>query len=149
MGRHRWDRIRDFVEPKVREVLDRFNDALFWPGLEETTGFGSGLPEQPCTWDADLLLWCPPDHVPLIAGWWRQAAPQLEVLREPFTRHAAEPGGWITTFESFADLVTDWGRWSRRQSAADGASSACAASRHLCPSTAWRRVAAPVRRDPS
>ncbi|MBT2394996.1 hypothetical protein [Streptomyces sp. ISL-100] len=106
---HRWDHMRDFVEPTVREVLDRFNDALFWHGLEDTTGVGSGLPERPCTWDTDLLLWCPPDQVPLIAGWWRQAAPQLELLREPFTQHAAEPCGWITTFEAFADLLTDWG----------------------------------------
>ncbi|GHI04156.1 hypothetical protein AQI88_07295 [Streptomyces cellostaticus] len=47
--------------------------------------------------------------MPLIAGWWRQAAPQLDVPREPFTQHAAEPDGWITTFESFANLLTDWG----------------------------------------
>jgi len=26
---HRWEHMRDFVEPKMREVLDRFNDALF------------------------------------------------------------------------------------------------------------------------
>ena len=77
--------------------------------LREDLSNGSGLPERPCTWDVDLLLWCPPDHVPVIAGWWRQAAPQLEVLREPFTQHAAEPGGWITTFESLADFLTDWG----------------------------------------
>ncbi|WP_432584508.1 hypothetical protein ABVG11_00350 [Streptomyces sp. HD1123-B1] len=106
---HRWEHMRDFVEPKVREVLDRFNDALFWHRLEDTTGVGSGLLERPCTWDADLLLWCPPDHVPLIAGWWRQAAPQLDSLRQPFARHAAEPRGWITTFELFAGLLTEWG----------------------------------------
>ncbi len=101
---HRWDHTRDFVDPKVREALDRFNDALFWHHLEDTIGVGSGLSEHPCTWDADLMLWCP-----LIAGWWRQAAPHLESLREPFTRHAAEHGGWVTTFESFADFLTDWG----------------------------------------
>ncbi|MFI2239655.1 hypothetical protein [Streptomyces chrestomyceticus] len=106
---HRWDHMRDFVEPKLREMLDRFNDVLFWRGLEETTGAGSGLPERPCTWEADLLLWCPPDHVPLIAGWWRQVEPRLESLREPFDQHAAEPDGWITTFESFAGFLTDWG----------------------------------------
>ncbi|WAU82014.1 hypothetical protein O1Q96_20830 [Streptomyces sp. Qhu-G9] len=106
---HRWDHMRDFVAPGARAVVDRFNDALFWHGLEDTTGFASGLPERPCTWEADLLLWCPPDHVPLIAAWWRQAAPQLGDMREPFVRHAAEPSGWITTFESFADFLTDWG----------------------------------------
>ncbi|MFD5836345.1 hypothetical protein ACFWHV_22700 [Streptomyces collinus] len=106
---HRWDHVRDYVEPTVREALDRFNDALFWHGLEGTTGVGSGLPELPCPWAADLLLWCPPDHVPVIAGWWRQAAPRLESVREPFTRHAAEPSGWIPDFASFADLLTDWG----------------------------------------
>ncbi|MFI5681768.1 hypothetical protein [Streptomyces cellulosae] len=105
---HRWDHMRDHVEPTVREVLDRFNDVLFWHRLEDTTGAGSELVEQPCTWDADLLLCCPPDHVPLIAGWWQQVAPRLEVLRGPFNQHAAEPSGWITTFESFADFLTDW-----------------------------------------
>ncbi|CAL9676062.1 hypothetical protein SUDANB105_07892 [Streptomyces sp. enrichment culture] len=107
---HRWDHMRDFVEPKLRDCLDRFNDALFWHRLEDTTGVGSGLPDQPCTWDADLLLWCPPDHIAMIAGWWQQAEPSLETLREPFTRHAADSSGWITTFESFADLLTDWGK---------------------------------------
>ncbi|MFF4590862.1 hypothetical protein [Streptomyces sp. NPDC001388] len=45
----------------------------------------------------------------LIAGWWQRAAPHLESLRMPFTRHAADSSGWITTFESFAYLLTDWG----------------------------------------
>ncbi|MDI3403215.1 hypothetical protein [Streptomyces cavernicola] len=106
---HRWDHMRDFVEPQVREVLDQFNDALFWHGLEDTTGARSAFSERTCTWNADLLLWCPPDHVSLIASWWRQAVPHLESLREPFTRHAADPGRWISTFESFADFLTDWG----------------------------------------
>lgn len=106
---HRWDHMRDFVEPDVRDVVDRFNDALFWHRLEDTTGVVSELPEYPCSWDADFLLWCPPDQVPLIATWWRQAAPQLEALREPFNQHAADSGGWITTFEAFADFLTDWG----------------------------------------
>ncbi|MEV0375545.1 hypothetical protein AB0I10_38335 [Streptomyces sp. NPDC050636] len=106
---HRWDHMREFVEPKLREVLDPFNDALFWHALEDTTGIGSGLPERPCTWGPDLLMSCPPDHIPLIAGWWRQAEPQLELLREPFAHSDAGHGGWITTFESFADLLTDWG----------------------------------------
>ncbi|MXM69006.1 hypothetical protein GR925_37855 [Streptomyces sp. HUCO-GS316] len=102
--------LRDGRKPEVAFFCGGFNnDALFWHGLEDTTGVVSGLPERPCPWDADLLLWCPPDHVPLIAAWWRQAAPQLDVLREPFTQHATESGGWITTFESFADFLTDWG----------------------------------------
>ncbi|OIK01074.1 hypothetical protein BIV25_05945 [Streptomyces sp. MUSC 14] len=105
----RWEYMREFVEPKVREVLDGFSDALFWHGSEDTAGVVSELPERPYAWEADLLLWCPPDHVPLIAGWWRQVETQLEVLREPFVQHAAEPGGRIGTFESFADLLSDWG----------------------------------------
>ncbi|MFI1074873.1 hypothetical protein [Streptomyces puniciscabiei] len=105
----RWEYMREFVEPKVREVLDRFIDTLFWHGLEDATGASSGLPDRPCPWDADLSLWCPPDQVPLLAGWWRQAQTHLETLREPFIQHAAEPGGRIGTFESFADLLTDWG----------------------------------------
>ncbi|GHE09642.1 hypothetical protein [Streptomyces alanosinicus] len=57
---HRWDHMRDLVEPRARDVVDR-------------------------------------------------VAPQLEVLREPFTQHAAESSGWIRSFESFADFLTDWG----------------------------------------
>ncbi|MGW2874767.1 hypothetical protein ACWDBP_00395 [Streptomyces sp. NPDC001233] len=106
----RWEYMRDFVEPKFREVLDRFNDALFWHGLEDSAGVGSGLRERACTWEADLLLWCPPDHLPIIAGWWRQAEPRLEGLREPFAQYAAERDGWIKTFESFAEFLIDWGK---------------------------------------
>jgi hypothetical protein len=105
----RWDYMREFVEPTIREVVDRFVDTLFWHGLEDATGAGSGLSDRPCPWDADLLLWCPPDQVPPLAGWWRQAQTHLEVLRGPFIQHAAEPGGRIGTFESFADLLVDWG----------------------------------------
>ncbi|MES4890420.1 hypothetical protein [Streptomyces sp. NPDC096012] len=101
--------MREFVEPKVREGVDWFVDTLFWHGLGDATGTGSGLSDRPCPWDADLLLWCPPDQVPLLAGWWRQVQIHLEILREPFIQHAAEPGGRIGTFESFADLLTDWG----------------------------------------
>ncbi|MGW1871646.1 hypothetical protein ACWCPS_39850 [Streptomyces mauvecolor] len=43
----RWDHMREFVEPEVRRAVDRFNDALFWSGLEYTTGEESGLPEEP------------------------------------------------------------------------------------------------------
>lgn len=50
---HRWDHMRDFVEPKLRDSLDRFSDALFWHRLEDTTGVSSDLP-GPCTWEADL-----------------------------------------------------------------------------------------------
>ncbi|MGF1426497.1 hypothetical protein [Kitasatospora sp. LaBMicrA B282] len=106
---HRWDHVRDFVEPTVRRALDLFSDALFWHGLEGTAGVGSELPERLCTWEADLLLWRPPDQVPLIAAWWRHAEPRLELLRKPFGRHAADTDGWINTFDAFADLLADWG----------------------------------------
>ncbi|MEU7157122.1 hypothetical protein [Streptomyces chrestomyceticus] len=36
--------MRDFAEPKLRGMLDRFSDVLFRHGLEETTGAGSGAP---------------------------------------------------------------------------------------------------------
>ncbi len=37
--------------------------------------------------------------------------PVTEILTEPIEKPASssEPGGWITTFESFADFLTDWG----------------------------------------
>ncbi|MFK0259421.1 hypothetical protein [Streptomyces sp. NPDC090445] len=106
---HRWDHMRDSVTPGLRDVLDRFNDVLFWHGLEDTTGVGPGLPELPCPWEADLLLWLPPGRMPVIAGWWREAAPQLDALREPFDRIDTDPDGWVGTFEAFVDLLTDWG----------------------------------------
>ncbi|MFJ5546263.1 hypothetical protein [Streptomyces sp. NPDC093225] len=106
---HRWDHMRELVEAQLRDVLDPFNDALFWHGLEDTTGAGSGLPEEPSTWDVDLLLSRPPEHVPVICGWWRQAAPRLELLRAPFTQADPDHGGWITTFEAFARFLADWG----------------------------------------
>ncbi|MCC3655865.1 MULTISPECIES: hypothetical protein [Streptomyces] len=105
----RWEDMRAFVDPAVRELLDPFTDTLFWHGLEDTTRSASGLPDRPYVWDADLLLWCPPDYLPHLAGWWRKAAPHLSGLREPFTQHAAQPSGWITTFEVFADFLHDWG----------------------------------------
>ncbi|QDQ09195.1 hypothetical protein [Streptomyces spectabilis] len=106
---HRWDHLREFVAPETRAPLDRFLDALVWDGLEYTESAGTGLPERDPAWDADLLLWRPPEDPPVIAEWWRQAAPRLESLREPFDQHAAAPGGWISTFEEFTRLLSDWG----------------------------------------
>lgn len=56
-----------------------------------------------------MLLWCPPDDMPHLALWWPHASPRLEVLREPFARHAAKPNGYFPTFESFADFLIEWG----------------------------------------
>lgn len=123
--------MHEAVEPAMREVLDQFNDALFWHGLEDTPGAESVLPGRPRPWDAELLLWCPPDGVPHLARWWRHASPRLEVLREPFARHAAKPNGYFPTFESFAEFLASGGTWSPRLSAGAGASSACAADRRL------------------
>lgn len=107
---HRWDHLREFVEPEVCAVLDLFLDALIWDGLEYTESAGTGLPERAPAWDAHLLV-CrpPPEDLPVIAGWWRQAAPRSELLREPFDQHAAAPDGWVSTFEQFTDLPVDWG----------------------------------------
>ncbi|MFC8721701.1 hypothetical protein [Kitasatospora sp. NPDC057198] len=99
---HRWDLLRPFLTPEVRGVLDRFTGALFRPGPEEP-------PEQVCPWDADLLLYCPPDRVPAVAGWWRRAAPGMADLREPFERHAVDGTGRVGTFEEFAGLLAGWG----------------------------------------
>jgi hypothetical protein len=106
---HRWDHLREFVDPDMREVLDLFLDALIWDGLESTENAGAGLPERAPAWDADLLVCRPPADLPLIAGWWRKAAPQLETLRTRFDQQAAAPDGWVSTFEEFSDLLTDWG----------------------------------------
>ncbi|MFH8382252.1 hypothetical protein ACH4E7_15065 [Kitasatospora sp. NPDC018058] len=107
---HRWDHLRGFIAPELRDPLDRFNDVLFWHALEDLTGEGAGLPERPCTWDAALLLWLPPDLAPVVAGWWQRVSPRLAELREPFDRHAAEPGSEVGGFERWTELLTDWGR---------------------------------------
>ncbi|MGW3043888.1 hypothetical protein ACWC9T_28460 [Kitasatospora sp. NPDC001159] len=78
--------------------------------LEDLTGEGAGLPKRPCTWDAALLLWLPPDLVPVVAGWWQRVPPRLAELREPFDRYAAEPGTEVGDFERWTELLTHWGR---------------------------------------
>ncbi|MFF3403503.1 hypothetical protein ACFYW6_34030 [Streptomyces sp. NPDC002659] len=106
----RWEHVRDFAEPGLRTSLDQFMAALFWQGLEYVAKEDPrGLPERECPWDADLLMWRPPDDIAAIKGFWAQAAPDLDTLREPFAQHAAVPDGWIRDFESFAEFLNGWG----------------------------------------
>ncbi|MER7112549.1 hypothetical protein [Streptomyces sp. NPDC000229] len=106
----RWERVRDFAHPGLRTALDRFTARLFWHGLEYVAGEDAGVLAVPeGAWDAHLLLWCPPGDVAVLEGQWAEALPDLDSLREPFTRHAAGPQGWIPDFESFADLLKGWG----------------------------------------
>ncbi|MGW7072101.1 hypothetical protein [Streptomyces sp. NPDC054872] len=108
----RWEHVRDFAGPDLRSAVDRFVAALFWEGLEyvadpaETAG---SLPERECPWDVNALMWRPPQDIAAIKGFWERTAPSLHTLREPFARHAATPTGWIGDFDSFAELLREWG----------------------------------------
>ncbi|MEU6676196.1 hypothetical protein [Streptomyces sp. NPDC046925] len=105
----RWEHVRDFAAPGLRTALDHFTAALFWEGLDYMTdGTATPLPEREAPWDADLLMWQPPRDIAAIKAFWTRAAPDLDTLREPFAQHAAEPGGWIGDFESFAEFLRGW-----------------------------------------
>lgn len=106
----RWERIRDCAHPSLRTALDRFTARLFWYGLEHVAGEDAAVAAVPeGAWDADLLLWCPPEDVAVLEGLRAEALPELGTLREPFTLHAADPQGWIPDFATFADLLEQWG----------------------------------------
>ncbi|AJT63908.1 hypothetical protein T261_2224 [Streptomyces lydicus] len=102
--------------------------ALFWDSLEYVAGedfVGLAVPE--CSWDADLLMWRPPETVSALKQFWAQAAPDLNTLREPFAEHAAVPEGWIRDFGAFAELLWGGMKSSSKPTATGGASSGFAA----------------------
>jgi hypothetical protein len=106
----RWEDVRDFATPALRAALDRFTAPLFWHGLEYVAGSDAAvIPERECPWEADLLLWRPPEDIPPLKGHWDAVSPHIESLREPFDRYAADPTGWIPDFDSFAAFLEDWG----------------------------------------
>ncbi|MFF0451433.1 hypothetical protein ACFYT4_34585 [Streptomyces sp. NPDC004609] len=107
----RWESVRGFIEPGLRTAVDRFTAGLFWDGLADMPEYEADGPPaaRECPWDLDLLMWCSPDEVAELGGHWKRAAPELGALREPFTLHAARPGGWIPDFDAFARFLKDWG----------------------------------------
>lgn len=46
--------------------------------------------------------------LPAVAAAWERAAPLLDTLRAPYTKHAKDPHGWIRDFDQFAALVQEW-----------------------------------------
>ncbi|MFE2929292.1 hypothetical protein [Streptomyces sp. NPDC059278] len=108
---HHWERVRDHTGPLLRAGLDTFLLGLIWDGMDGESGqtdadFFSGEPEVAY----GLLVACSPDGVRRLATVWEDIRPRLDGLRETFTVHCAEPDGRGGDFDSFALLLTEWGR---------------------------------------
>ncbi|MEL5960846.1 hypothetical protein AADR41_39875 [Streptomyces sp. CLV115] len=108
---HHWERVRDHADPLLRAGLDTFLLGLIWEGMdgesgETDAGFFSGEPEVA----HGLLVACSPDRVRRLAAVWEDVRPRLDGLRETFTGYAAAPDGRGADFDSFALLLTEWGR---------------------------------------
>ncbi|MFE1442623.1 hypothetical protein [Streptomyces sp. NPDC058739] len=106
---HRWEALRDHVDPPLRTEVDALLLGLVWPGpdgLAEQTDpdvFGDGPSAR------GLLLARPPGAVRELAECWRRIHPALGGLREAFTEHAADPGGWVGDFDAYRELLQGWG----------------------------------------
>ncbi|MBC9712952.1 hypothetical protein H9Y04_10265 [Streptomyces sp. TRM66268-LWL] len=113
----RWDKLRDFVDPPLREALDQFGAPLFWGEHHhellppDQPPFSAAVVSHPDDWhrEAGVMLWLRPEDVEVLRRFWAQAEPHLSSLRDPFERHLPELTGWIADFDSFARLVTEWG----------------------------------------
>ncbi|WP_326793694.1 hypothetical protein OHA79_48775 (plasmid) [Streptomyces sp. NBC_00841] len=108
---HRWERIRDHVDPEVRTGLDTLLCGLIWDGPDDEAphmdpGF---FPDDPALFYG-VLLARSPDSVRELAATWEQVRPRLGGLRRAFTEQAAVPGAWVGHFDAFTDLLEDWGR---------------------------------------
>ncbi|WP_240796487.1 secretory pathway Sec39 family protein [Streptomyces sp. RFCAC02] len=112
-----WEDVRDRVAPDLRDALDTFLCGLFWdgpytgPGTETDDGppAAAGFPGDPEPWRPDLLLLCPPDGMPALAGAWRRAEPRLEELRTPFDTVSAGWAGRPDSFDAATALLREWG----------------------------------------
>ncbi|MBT2874752.1 hypothetical protein ACFV4H_31290 [Streptomyces cellulosae] len=104
---HRWERVRDHVAPSLRTELDALLSALVWDGPDgeaehtDTGFFGEG--------GKGVLLARSPESVRELAAAWGRARPHLDELHGPFAEHAAVPDAWISDFDAFVDLLTQWG----------------------------------------
>ncbi|MEU2667851.1 hypothetical protein ABZ622_03125 [Streptomyces sp. NPDC007164] len=108
---HHWERVRDHTGPPLRAGLDAFLLGLIWDGMDGESGetdadFFSGEPEVAY----GLLIARSPDNVRRLAALWEDVRPRLDGLRETFTVYSAVPDGRGGDFDSFALLLTEWGR---------------------------------------
>ncbi|MEU0456600.1 hypothetical protein ABZ322_27155 [Streptomyces sp. NPDC006129] len=105
---HRWERVRDHVDPLLRTELDALLRGLIWGGLDgeaqcyDTGFFGEGG-------SYGVLLALSRESVRELAATWDRVLPHLDGMRGPFTEHAAVPDGWVRDFDAFVDLLTQWG----------------------------------------
>ncbi|MFI2368541.1 hypothetical protein [Streptomyces sp. NPDC018833] len=104
-----WERLRDFANPQLRGMLDRFASVLFWHGLEYMEDIDAEqVPERSSPWPVNTLMWSSPIEAAELKLLWECVSPQLEALREPFDRHVARPEGWINDFDSFLTFLEGW-----------------------------------------
>lgn len=114
----RWESFRGHVEPLIRGELDALLRGLIRDGPD-----GDGDQVDPGIFTEDptrfyddpgafrgVLLARSPDSVRELAALWERIQPRLGELQGPFTEHVAAGEGWIGTFDSFTDLMEDWGR---------------------------------------
>ncbi|AXE85980.1 hypothetical protein [Streptomyces sp. Go-475] len=105
---HRWERVRDHVDPLLRTELDALLGGLIWDGLDgeaqhaDPDFFGEG--------GYGVLLARSPESVRELAATWGRVPPHLGRMREAFGEHAAVPSGWVRDFDAFVDLLTQWGQ---------------------------------------
>ncbi|MBC2869616.1 hypothetical protein [Streptomyces mexicanus] len=107
----RWEAVRDHVGPPLRAATDALLEGLVRCGPDGEAdhvdpGFFSDDPRV----SHGLLLARSPERVRELSATWERLRPRIEAMREPFTRHAGAPGGWICDFDEFTDLLADWGR---------------------------------------
>ncbi|MER7172325.1 hypothetical protein [Streptomyces mesophilus] len=110
----RWDKLRPFVDLPLRATLDQFAAPLFWGEYNWESlapGFTPTVESHAGNWppEAEVMLWLEPHEVARLRDFWTQVEPHVATLREPFELHLAEATGWIKDFDSFAQLVTEWG----------------------------------------
>ncbi|MFF9819525.1 hypothetical protein [Streptomyces sp. NPDC014006] len=104
---HRWERVRDHVDLPLRTELDTFLLGLIWDGLDgEPEHLGADFFGEA---SYGVLLALSPENVRELAATWDRVLPHLHRLQGPFAEHAAVSDGWISDFDAFADLLTQWG----------------------------------------
>lgn len=68
-----------------------------------------GLAIRPVPYEPEQKCVQSPANVRELAATWDRVLPHLHRLRGPFADHAAVSDGWISNFDAFADLLTQWG----------------------------------------
>lgn len=107
----RWESVRDHADPLLRAELDTLLLGLIWQGLDgEAEQLDPGFFHHDPAIAYGVLLARSPDSVRGLAETWERVRPLLGGLREAFDEHAAVPHVWVGTFDSFTDLLEDWGR---------------------------------------